>query len=118
MKAESLLAEPSRVNEPHEAQEFSDVLSQVAVNGKPVIFCRNGVDFAAVIPLEYLELLRETVARQEIEIRASQIEWSRVRKTDRPPQHWFDDTDNPFEAEEEKERVRKSSANARQRDLG
>ena len=62
MNADSLLIEPGRVNEPHEAQEFSDVLSQVAANGKPVIFCRNGADFAAVIPLEHLELLRETVA--------------------------------------------------------
>src|SRR5271154_6610765 len=101
MNAQALLTEPGRVNEPHVAQEFSDVLSQVAANGQPVIFCRNGADFAAVVSLEHLELHRETVARQEVEIRAAQIEWNRVRKADRPPQQWFDDTDNPFEAEEE-----------------
>jgi prevent-host-death family protein len=89
------------VDEPRAAQEYSDVLSQVAAEGKPVIVCRNGADLAAVISLEHLELLREVVARQEVEQRAAQIKWSRITKVHRPPQAWFDDTDNPFEPAEE-----------------
>jgi prevent-host-death family protein len=89
------------VDEPRAVEAYSDVLSQVATNGKPVIVCRNGTDLAAVIPLEYLELLRETLARQESEKRAEQIDWDRVPKTHCPPQQWYDDTDNPFEPAEE-----------------
>ncbi len=101
MTLQSLLTEPGRVDEPRAVQEYSDVLSQVAADGKPLIVRRNGADLAVIIPLEYLELLREFVARQEVEQRAAQIDWNRVPKTHRPPQEWFDDTDNPFEPEEE-----------------
>jgi hypothetical protein len=100
MTVQFLLAEPGRVDEPQAAQDFADVLSQVAAEGKPLIVRRNGEDLAAVIPLEYLELLREIVARQEVERLAAQIDWDRMPKTRRPPQEWFDDTDNPFESEE------------------
>lgn len=96
-----LLTEPGRVDEPQAAQQYSDVLSQVATEGKPVIVRRNGEDLAAVIPLEHLELLREVLARQEVERQAAQIDWSRAPTALRPPQEWFDDTDNPFEPEEE-----------------
>jgi hypothetical protein len=95
------LQELGRVDEPRAVPEFSDVLSHVAVEGKPVIVRRNGADLAAVIPLEYLELLREVLARQEVEQVAAQVDWSRAPKAHRPPQEWFDDTDNPFEPEEE-----------------
>ena len=101
MTLKPLLKEPGRVDEPRAAPEFSDVLSQVAGEGKAVIVRRNGADLAAVIPLEYPELLREVLARQEVEELAAQVDWSRVAKTHRPPQEWFDDTDNPFEAEQE-----------------
>ncbi len=101
MTVPSLLTEPGRVDEPRAAQEYSDVLSQVAAEGKPVIVRRNGEDLAAVIPLDYLELLREVMARQEAEQLAAQMDWSRAPKTLRPPQAWFDDTDNPFEPEKE-----------------
>jgi PHD/YefM family antitoxin component YafN of YafNO toxin-antitoxin module len=101
MSVQSLLTEPGRVDEPQGAQEYSDVLSQVSAEGKPVIVRRNGEDLAAVIPLEFLELLREVVARQEVEKLARQIDWSRVPKTHRPPHEWFDDTDNPFQLEAE-----------------
>src|SRR6266849_6356116 len=101
MTVQSLLVEPGRVNEPQVAQEYSDVLSQVAADGKPVIVRRNGEDLAAVIPLEHLALLREVVAREEVEKLAAQIDWSRARKSLRPPQEWFDDTDNPFAPEED-----------------
>jgi prevent-host-death family protein len=102
MPLQSLLTEPGRVDEPRVAQDYSDVLSQVAAEGKPVIVRRNGEDLAAVIPLEHLELLREVAARQEVEKLAAQIDWGRVPKTHRPPQEWFDDSDNPFESEEPK----------------
>src|ERR1041385_856710 len=97
MTVQSLLTEPGRVDEPREAQEYSDVLTQVVAEGKPVIVRRNGEDLAAVIPLEHLELLREVVARQEVEKLAAQIDWVRARKTLRPPQEWFDgDEPKPF----------------------
>ena len=101
MTVQSLLAEPGRVDEPQVAQEVSDVLSQVVAEGKPMIVRRNGEDLAAVIPLEYLEFLREVVARQEVEKRAAHIDWNCVSQTLRPPQEWFDDTDNPCLPEEE-----------------
>ncbi len=100
MTVQSLLTEPGRIDEPQAAQAFSDVFSRVVKDGKPVIVRRNGEDLAAVIPLEYLELLREVVARQDAEQQAAQIDWSRSDKTLRPPQEWFDDTDNPFEPDE------------------
>lgn len=101
MTEQSLLTEPGRVEEPRAVQEYSDVLSRVAAEGKPVIVRRNGADLAAVIPLEHLELVREILGRQEVEKLAAQIDWERARKTLRPPQEWFDDTDNPFEPEGE-----------------
>lgn len=101
MTEASLLTEPSRVEEPKGVQEYADVLSRVAVEQRPLIVRRNGADLAAVIPLEYLELLREVLARQEVEERAAQIDWDRLARVHRPPQEWFDDQDNPFEPEEE-----------------
>ena len=103
MMSQSLLDEPGRVDEPEAAQEYADVLSKVATAGRPVIVRRNGEDFAAVIPLEHLEMVREILARQEVETSAAQIDWSRAQNTRRPPQSWFDDEDdNPFVPEEER----------------
>jgi hypothetical protein len=45
------------VDEPGAVQGYSDVLSQVVAEGKPLIVRRNGADLAAVLPLEYLEVL-------------------------------------------------------------
>ena len=54
MAVQALLPEPGRVDEPRAAKEYSDVLTQVACDHKPVIVRRNGADLAAVIvePLE------------------------------------------------------------------
>jgi len=101
MAVPSLLGEPGRVDEPQGAQEYSDVLSQVAAEHRPVIVRRNGADLAAVIPLELLELLREVAARQDVEQLAARIDWDRLLQTQRPPQAWFDDDDNPFKPKEE-----------------
>lgn len=95
-----LVAEPGRVNEPQAVQEYSNVLSRVVADGKPVIIRRNGEDLAAVIPLNYLRMLRDVLEREEVEKQAAQIEWKSVPESLRPPQEWFDDTDNPFEPEE------------------
>src|SRR4051794_29576432 len=100
MTVPSFLGEPGRVDEPRAAQEYSDVLTRVARDRQPVIVRRNGEDLAAVIPLEHLELLREVLARQEVEKVAVQIDWGPLVQTRRPPQTWFDD-DNPFQPEEE-----------------
>lgn len=105
MTVQSRFTEPSRVDEPEAAQEYADVLSQVVTEGKPVIVRRNGADLAAIIPLEYLEPLREVMARHEVGQRARRIDWHRIPKTHRPPQEWFDDTDNPFKAEEAETRA-------------
>ncbi len=94
MMSQSLLEEPSRVDEPKAAVDYAEVLSQVAAAGRPVIVRRNGEDLAAVIPLEHLELVRKILARQEVERSAAQIDWSRAQNTLRPPQSWFDDEDD------------------------
>ncbi len=97
MTIPSLLEEPGRVNEPEVAQEYSDVLTRVATEHRPLIVRRNGEDLAAVIPLEHLEMVREVLARQDVEKLVAQIDWERARKTLRPPQEWFDgDEPKPF----------------------
>jgi PHD/YefM family antitoxin component YafN of YafNO toxin-antitoxin module len=101
MTVPSLLDEPGRVDEPHAAQAYAAVLSEVAEGGRPVIVRRNGEDLAAVIPLAYLEMLRDILARHEVERQAAQLDWPRDPQTRLPPQAWFDDDDNPCEPEPE-----------------
>jgi len=97
MAVQALLPEPGRVDEPRAAKEYSDVLTQVACDHKPVIVRRNGADLAAVIPLEHLELLQDLLARQEAERLASQVDWDQLVKKSPPPQGWFDgDEPKPF----------------------
>ena len=76
MTVPSLLEEPGRMDEPHLAQEYADVLTQVVAAGRPVIVRRNGEDLAAVVPLEHLELVREILAQQEAERSAAGIDWT------------------------------------------
>lgn len=90
MTMQSLLGEPDRVDEPSAANEYSDVLSQVASDGRPVIARRNGEDLAAIVPLEHLELVREVLGRKEVQELAAQIDWDRAAQALRPPQTWFD----------------------------
>src|SRR4051812_31330356 len=97
----SPLEELGRVDEPQAAQGYAEVLTRVAAAGKPLIVRRGGADFAAVVPLEQLERFREMLAREELEQKAAAIDWEKMPKTLRPPQSWFDDTDNPFEPEVE-----------------
>jgi hypothetical protein len=97
-----LVEEPGRVDEPHAAQEYADVLSDVVAHGRPVIVRRNGEDLAAIIPVQQLHLVREILAQHEAEKSAAEINWASGAPIPAPPQSWFDDEDdNPFEPEEE-----------------
>ena len=88
MSGPSLLEEPGRVDEPQAAQDFSAALAQAAMQLRTMIVRRNGEGQAAVVPLEHLELLREDLARQEVEKRATRIDWDKTQQTPRPPQTW------------------------------
>jgi hypothetical protein len=89
------------MDEPEAAGEYAALLTGVAATGRPVIVCRNGIELAAIIPLEHLELVRGILAHQELEKLAATMGWS-GSKAPRPPQSWFEDEgDNPFEPEEE-----------------
>jgi hypothetical protein len=91
------LPELGRVDEPQQAQEYADVLSRVATERRPVIVRRGGTDLAAVVPLEYLEVLQDVVARREAERLAAQLDWDRLVKTSPAPPDWFDaDEPKPF----------------------
>ncbi|MEX2140628.1 MAG: hypothetical protein WD894_15300 [Pirellulales bacterium] len=97
MALPSLLTEPNRVDEPNAAREYSDMLSQVASDGRPVIVRRNGADLAAIVPLEHLELVREMLGRKEVQELAAEIDWDRAVQALPPPQTWFDgDEPKPF----------------------
>jgi PHD/YefM family antitoxin component YafN of YafNO toxin-antitoxin module len=91
------LLTPGRVDEPQQAQEYAEVLSRVAADRQPVVVRRDGADLAAVVPLEYLELLQDILARQEAERLAAQLDWDQLVKTSPPSQAWFDgDEPKPF----------------------
>jgi hypothetical protein len=100
MTVPALLTDVARIDEPNIVGEYSNVLSKVAAEERPVIVRRNGADLAAVIPMHYLDLINESLARLEVEKLASSIDWKRVEKASGPPQEWFDETENPFEPEE------------------
>ena len=94
------LADLHSMEESAVVQDYSAVFSRVADEHQPFIVRRDGRDLAVVIPLEYLALVRDAFANQEVEKMAAKIEWDKILPGHRPPQHWFDDTDNPFEPEE------------------
>lgn len=101
MSVPSWFAEPSRVEEPRAAEDYAAVLSQVSLDGTPVIVRRDGKDLAAIVHPEDLELVRQCLGREEVEKLAAAIEWDRKRHL-RPPQSWFDDEDdNPFEPQKD-----------------
>ena len=101
MSMELSLDGPDRLDEPQAAQEYADVLTQVAASSRPVILRRNGQDLAAVIPLRDLELLQELRSRQDLEKQAAEIDWERAAKGHQPPQTWFEEEDNPFDPAQE-----------------
>ena len=84
------LQEPSRVDEPQQAQGYADVMSRVATEHQAVIVRRDGADLAVIVPLDYFELLQEAAAREEAERLTKTIDWKGLAKTSPPPQAWFD----------------------------
>ena len=88
---------PSHVDELGLAAGDAEVFSRVAMNGQPVIVRRAGEDLAAVVPLQYLELDKDAVARQKAEQISATLDWDRLVKNSPPPQEWFDgDEPKPF----------------------
>lgn len=84
------LLEPNHVDEPEHAREYAEVLSRVASEHQAVIVRRGGADLAAVVPLEYLELLQDMLTRKEAEQLAARLDWEPLLKASPPPQDWFD----------------------------
>jgi hypothetical protein len=97
MPKHTLLSEPDHVDEPQQVQDYWGLVSRVAATQHPVIVRRGGADVAAVIPVEYLELLREFLAQQEAEQRAAQVDWAHMAQVSPPPSQWFEgDEPKPF----------------------
>lgn len=93
---ESVLA-LNHVDEPQALQEYADVLSRVAADRQPIVVRRDGADLAAVVPLEYLHLLQDVVARHQAEQLAAHLDWERLVRISPPQQSWFDeDEPQPF----------------------
>ena len=78
------------VDEPHEFQDYADVVTRVASERQVVVIRRDGTDLAVVIPVEYFDLLQEAIAREEAERLTKTIDWKGLAKTSPPPQSWFD----------------------------
>ena len=84
------IAHADHVEEPGGSQEYAEILSRVALSHSPVIVRRAGNDLAAVVPIDYLELLHELVSRQEAERLAAQVNSDRTVSTSPPAQEWFE----------------------------
>jgi PHD/YefM family antitoxin component YafN of YafNO toxin-antitoxin module len=81
---------PAHVDEPQAAQDYAEVFSRVAADHQPVIVRRGGSDLAAIVPLEYLELLEDVLAREQAERLAAGLGADQLIRTFPPPQSWFD----------------------------
>lgn len=89
--------EPWHLDEAQLAQGCAAVLSQVAAERRPVIVQRGGADVAVVVPLEYLELIQDSLARQEAERVAALVDLDRLAGQSAPAERWFeDDEPKPF----------------------
>lgn len=81
---------PDRVDEPCDVKEYADMITRVVSEGEAIVVRRAGTDVAAIVPLEYLELMQEAVANAEAERLTKTIDWKQLAKTSPPPQAWFD----------------------------
>lgn len=90
MPKHALLCEADHVDEPQQVQDYRGLVSRVAATQHPVIVRRDGADVAAVIPVEYLGLLRELLMQQEAEQRAARIDWAQVAQVSPPAAQWFE----------------------------
>ena len=84
------LQEPTHMDEPLDVKEYADVLSRVAADHQAVIMRRGGTDLAAIIPMDLLELLQETLAMNETQRLLKSMNLARMAKENPPPQSWFD----------------------------
>ncbi len=91
METSAAMNAPRHMDESLLAADYADVLSQVAADQRPVVVQRDGIDIAAVIPVEYLAVIRDSLARQEAERLAEGIDWSQKAGSMSPPQHWFEE---------------------------
>ena len=97
MTTTALRDEPSHVDEPRLAEDYAGVLSQVATSHQPIIVRRAGEDLAAVVPLEYLDILRDAMARHDAEQLSASVDWELAAKLSPAAQSWFDgDEPKPF----------------------
>ena len=87
MDSSAAMNEPRHMDESQLAAGYADVLSQVAADQRPVILQRDGTNVAAVVPVEFLDIVRESLARQASERLAAGIDWA---SRGVPPKHWFD----------------------------
>jgi hypothetical protein len=91
------LQEPKRVDEPKDVGEYANVITRVASERRAVVLRREGADVAAIIPVDYLELLQDALAREQALALARKLDWDRLVKEYPPPQAWFDgDEPKPF----------------------
>lgn len=97
MDSLAAMHEPRHLDESQLATGYADVLSQVAADQRPVIVQRDGIDVAAVVPVEYLEAIRDSLARQEAERLAARMDWRQKVADAVPARHWFEeDEPKPF----------------------
>lgn len=88
---------PTHVDEPQKAQEYADVISRVAAEHQAVVVRRGGADVAVIVPIEYLNLLQDAVARENALEIARKLDWDRLVNDHPPPQSWYDgDEPKPF----------------------
>jgi hypothetical protein len=86
-----------RIDEPRTVEEYADVLSRAATDRRAVVVRRSGADLAAIVPLEYLEMVEDELARREAERIAGQLDWDQLTATSPPSQEWFErDEPKPF----------------------
>ena len=91
------MPEPTHVDEPQVAEGYASVLSQVAAEQRAVVVRRGGADLAAVVPLEYLELMQDAMARHKAEQISRGLDWDRLIAQYPPSQEWFErDEPKPF----------------------
>jgi prevent-host-death family protein len=88
---------PIHVEESQFVSGCSQVLNQVASDQRPVIVQREGVDVAVVVPVEFLELIRDSLSRQAAERIASKIDWHAASEALTPDPAWLEgDEPKPF----------------------
>ncbi len=91
------LQDPTHLEDPRHAQEYADAITRVESDRQMVIVRRNGTAVAVIVPLKYLEMLQDAVARERALEIARGLDFDRLVKEHPPAQSWFDgDEPKPF----------------------